>query len=171
MWLRLGTGMLVVVLSCAVVACDDRDADSPSTTITPWGTPSRVASEIPVPSPTPQPWSLTISPDHGPVGTRVHLEGDGFVGGSWQNAELPGGYGVFMGAGLGLGWGVCDLVADTDFTIEISDSGHLTADFTVPASGHCFQTDRSASVSPGEYTIGVACHACAVSTFRVTPAE
>lgn len=66
---------------------------------------------------------------------------------------------------------MCDLVADTDFSIDIDGGGHLVADFTVPAEGHCFQTDRDEAVVEGVYTIGIACHACAAGTFRVTPAE
>lgn len=128
-----------------------------------------------VPSPAPGPFGLgsniTVRPDHGPVGTRVHLAGGGFTGASWQEvARTHGGaYGVFLDVDPGTAGG-CELLAGGPFTLRISPSGVLAADFTVPAQGSCFQTHptKVEPVRPGRYAIGVGCHVCLVAYFRVT---
>jgi hypothetical protein len=125
-------------------------------------------SGAPTPSPATGPYGLpavTVSPDHGPVGTRVHVEGDGFTGASWRDVGATGGgYGVFLLTDEG----DCELLAVSDPALKISRNGHLIAEVTVPAQGECFQSGRSQAVRPGDYRIGIGCHACEVADFRVT---
>src|SRR5687767_14513412 len=90
--------VLGLALSALVVACGESSAQAPpavTVETTPWETPHPATSETP-PPPSADSWSITASPGHGPVGTRVHLEGDGFTDGSFDNAELVDGYGVFL---------------------------------------------------------------------------
>ena len=112
---------------------------------------------------------MTVTPDHGPVGTLVHLEGAGFRDPFWQSVDASCrtscGYGVFLEGGFP---GDCDLIATTAFTLAITPAGHLLAQFTVPAKGDCFQQARGLPVSPGWYKIGIGCHVCDVGVFRVT---
>ncbi len=129
-------------------------------------------SPPPTSSPSTGPFGLptvTVTPDHGPVGTRVHLEGDGFTDPYWQEVGRThgGGYGVFL---IGSAPGGCELIAGGDFTIRIGADGHLTAEVTVSGTGNCFQMDRTAQVRPGRYAIGIGCHACEVAEFRITAA-
>jgi hypothetical protein len=109
---------------------------------------------------------VTVSPDQGPVGTRIHLEGDGFTGPDWQDVvrTQASGYGVFLVRDLPDG---CELIAGGEFTLRIDKSGHLTSEMTVPESGQCFQSDRTEMVTPGPYVVGIGCHACEVASFQV----
>jgi streptogramin lyase len=147
-----------------LVPCSDLDCtsttspDVSATQTTPASTPATGPFGLP---------AVTVAPDHGPVGTRVHLEGDGFTDPYWRQVDRThgGGYGVFL---IGSAPGGCELIAGSEFTLRVEEDGHLVADFTVPGEGGCFQTDRIEPVRPGSYAIGVGCHACEVAEFRVT---
>lgn len=111
---------------------------------------------------------VAVSPDHGPIGSRVSLVGDDFVRSEWRDvvrANAGGGYGVFLIKDLPDG---CELIAGARFDLQVDASGHLTSDLTVPERGQCFQTERTERVRPGAYRVGIGCHACEVATFKVT---
>jgi hypothetical protein len=107
---------------------------------------------------------VTVTPAHGPVGTRVSIEGDGFTGPDWQDPS--GGYGVFLLRDLADG---CELIAGNDVSVHVNGTGHLVAHVTVSSTGSCFQSGREERVRPGTYQIGIACHACELGTFVVNP--
>lgn len=117
---------------------------------------------------------LTLIPDHGPVGTRVTLVGDCFLGKLWKHL---GGYSVSLlgelnneGQVAGPGEALsCELITfgdDVDWRVR---NGRGFGHFTVPAGGGCFQSDQEAAVVPGTYRVIVGCHACTLARFSVTP--
>ncbi len=115
--------------------------------------------------------AVTVTPNQGPVGTRVHLSGDGFSGQVRQTiggALDSRGYGVFLEGAFPPD---CDLIATTGFTLTISTVGHLVAEFRAPAKGDCFQQARGMLLSPGWYKVNIGCHVCEVGIFRVTLAS
>jgi hypothetical protein len=129
---------------------------------------------------------LILSPDSGPPGTRVDFAGYCFVGDygiahlrRFDIDPLTGGYGLFLmnpaqdlsepGA-VSNGGPECELIAGTEpHDLAIHRDGTAEGYLTIPTSGACFQEDRDEVVSPGEYDVGLQCHACApLAIFRVT---
>lgn len=117
---------------------------------------------------------LTLIPNHGPVGTRVILVGDCFLGRFWHDI---GGYSVSLLGELNEEGQVagpgdthsCELIAFGDDVDWRVNNGRGFGHFTVPASGGCFQSEREAEVVPGSYDVIVGCHTCTVGRFTVTP--
>jgi hypothetical protein len=103
------------------------------------------------------------------VGSHVHLEADGLTDGYWKQVGRTdgGAYGVFLIRSDGATG--CELIAGGRFSLDISPSGSLVADFVVPDTGDCFQSQAQQPVEPGRYAIGIGCHACEIAYFRVTP--
>jgi hypothetical protein len=134
--------------------------------------PSRPAvtpSPIPTLIATPLELAVTATPDHGPVGMRIHLEGEGFTDSYWQNANQASdwAYGVSLIRDYENG---CEGIASSkNISGSIDTSGHLVADFTVGGTYMCFQhSGVPGPVTPGTWSIVINCHACAVGTFEVT---
>ena len=175
-----GTSAILCLVALTTTACGDSGGRDDLTLTAPLavGTVAVIAPD-PTITPTPLPWPpwpppLTVTPASGPVGTRIHVEGDGFIGPQWQN--LPsvsggGGYGLFLTTSLNSGGTYCDFIAGMESTLEVRSDGHLVADFTVPSDGGCFQTERRDPVTPRQYAIGLGCHVCQVGTFTVTGAK
>lgn len=109
----------------------------------------------------PHVWAV---PDHGPPGTRVTLVGDCFKSRDWDH-----GYGIFLIRQF-FKPRECEIIAGADpFELEVDNQGRAQGFLTVPSRGACFQNDYGRSLTPGEYRIGIGCHACATAaTFRVT---
>lgn len=113
--------------------------------------------------------TVSLTPDRGPVGTVVTVQGYGFTDPFWREvaSNEADGYGVFL---IGRGPGGCELIARGAYTLDISPDGHLLAALTVPSRGSCFQEGRTPEVLPGTYSVGIGCHACEVGTFEVVDA-
>jgi len=114
---------------------------------------------------------VQVTPDHGPPGTVVHLEGSGFVENYWKELngwDTPGGHREYFG--LERADGDCELIVRDDYvSSSVSASGRLSAAFRVGQTGSCFQQlSGPKAVTPGVYTIQLTCHACGVAEFRVT---
>ena len=104
---------------------------------------------------------VRASPPRGPVGTRVHIEGDGFTDEQWKASGT-----TLWLTGSPSG---CALYAEAAHTVRVTAGGHLSGDFTVPAQGVCRQSDiGDAPVAAGRYTIAFQCTACFVGDFEVT---
>lgn len=77
-------------------------------------------------------WWMTVSPRHAPAGALVWVDGDGFVGDSWQDdGDL-----WLYGHGGG-GQHDCDFVVRAAHDVDVDDAGRLTGSFVVPATGIC----------------------------------
>lgn len=104
---------------------------------------------------------VTPTPGQGVVGTRVHVEGEGFTDEQWRGS----GKGLWL-SGRRVG---CDFAASAQHTIKVSPDGHLSGDFVVPSSGECRQSDvAEAPVVAGTYRLAYSCTACFVGSFVVT---
>lgn len=113
---------------------------------------------------------IWVFPDSGPVGTRVRFVGDCFVSRYEDNGREveTSPYGIFLIRTRAAE--DCDelIVFSDDIDVAIRD-GRAEGAFTVGDSGGCFQTDISMAPPPGEYKVGIGCHACSTNaTFRVT---
>jgi hypothetical protein len=126
-------------------------------------------SGIPAVTPIPLHLAVTATPNHGPVGSRIHLEGEGFTDSYWQHANQASdwAYGISMIRDYENG---CEGIASSEnLTGHIDPRGHLVADFTVGGTYTCFQRGGAPGpVTPGNWSIVINCHACAVGTFEVT---
>ena len=110
--------------------------------------------------------AITVSPPRGPVGTHVHVEGEGFTESFWsQQAGAGGGYQISLERGLS---GDCHRLAFEVGTYSVSPTGHLTGDFVVPPTARCTEPDRVVPVVPGLWTIQIACGFCEMGDFEVT---
>jgi hypothetical protein len=110
--------------------------------------------------------AIMVSPPRGPVGTRVHVEGDGFTEPFWsQQSGTGGGYQISLERGLS---GDCDRLAFQVGTYTVNANGHLTGDFVVPSTARCPEPDRIVEVVPGKWTIKIACAYCEMGDFEVT---
>jgi hypothetical protein len=118
------------------------------------------------------------TPDHGPPGTFVSVEGDGFIDDHWQGlnrladpAYQPFYFGVTTTITEGTNAG-CNLIVDNEFVrAHVTPAGHLTAAFRVGRTGSCFQErphGRTIEIPTGKYDIHLRCHACTVGKFVVT---
>jgi hypothetical protein len=107
----------------------------------------------------------TMTPSRAPAGTRVTLDGYGFIGDPWQ-------------VGDGYMWmtsteeqGDCYLIAQPEFDVHVSDDGHLTGSFVVPGTASCRFTieDRIMTTAGLRYDIEYhQCgNACILGTFTV----
>lgn len=104
---------------------------------------------------------VTPTPAQGMVGTRVHVEGEGFTDEQWRG---PGKGFWLSGRRVG-----CEFVASAEHTIKVSAGGRLSGDFVVPANGECRQSDvAEAPVVAGTYKLAYSCTACFVGSFVVT---
>ena len=120
---------------------------------------------LPTPSPhtplTPQPnWGLiSVTPDRGPIGTRVLIRGSGCGNPghppylSFTNEGVPGLTGTV---------GADDLKA-----IATDANDHFEADYVIPASLHGYQGRGGGAVTPGTYQFLSFPPTCA-SVFTVT---
>jgi hypothetical protein len=112
-----------------------------------------------------------LIPNHGPVGTRVEMVGHCFVGAQWQRKYPASGYGVSVLREINLDGFDCELIAGGRKEITITRDGRMRGYFIVPDDGGCFQSKRTALVTPGSYRLIIGCHTCAVADFRVTTEE
>jgi hypothetical protein len=131
--------------------------------------PAVTPSPIPTVIATPLELAVTATPDHGPVGTRVHLEGEGFTDSYWQSANQASdwAYGISLIRAYENG---CEGIASSEnISGRIDPDGHLVADFTVAGTYTCFQrSGLPGPVTPGTWSVVINCHACGVGTFEVT---
>jgi hypothetical protein len=108
-----------------------------------------------------------IFPSQGPIGTHVTITGYCFLGQYWR--QWRGGYGMFLLHQF-LEPRECELIIGvSDPVLRINRSGQAEGSFTVPGgTGGCFQHGYERRITPTDYSLGIACHACSVATFRVT---
>jgi hypothetical protein len=114
--------------------------------------------------------TFTVSPESGPVGTRVHFDGnvDASQIDLYRNA-----------AGQGL-WGSappdCAILVDfKQFHIDVADDGHATGSFVVgdSLSGCNMNTEATppSTVPAVTYTVTLVAHCCPEAQFRITAGE
>lgn len=122
------------------------------------------------------------TPDRGPLGTLVEVEGVGFTDSRWQKLndwDERGGEREYFGLTRmvphsytdpsGHKRTECDLIVSDEFIrFHVTSSGRLTAAFRVGRTGNCFQSSIEIATPPGEYGIHFGCHACVVGKFVVT---
>jgi hypothetical protein len=114
---------------------------------------------------------VTLIPNHGPVGTRVEMVGYCFRGSRWQRKHPAAPYGVSLIREIKFDGFKCELIAGGRKQIDVKRDGRMRGYFVVAGEGACFQSTRSATVTPGSYNLTIGCHACSVTNFRVTTAE
>jgi hypothetical protein len=114
---------------------------------------------------------VTLIPNHGPVGTRVEMVGYCFRGSKWQRKHPASPHGVSLIREVKLDGSKCELIAGGRKQIDVKRDGRMRGYFVVAGEGDCFQSSRSATVTPGSYKLTIGCRACFVSEFRVTTAE
>lgn len=123
---------------------------------------------------------LILSRPSGPPGTRVTFTGYCFTS-DYRGYDLSKdeGYGLFITNPaqdlsdpdyVSNGGPECELMAGTEpHQLIVRRNGTAHGYLTIPFSGGCFQEDRTEAISPGQYHIGLGCHACApLAVFRVT---
>lgn len=121
---------------------------------------------------------LELSPDQGPIGTRVTISGEvpftemqlwtdqwAHLGYFHIGREFPPST-RFPDTG-------CELLgAVINGEIHLDpNTRKVTGSFTVPSTGTCFQArpdERTYSITPGTYWLSIGCHACQVATFTIT---
>lgn len=105
---------------------------------------------------------VTATPSRAPAGTQVHLEGWGFTDHRWRDEG-------------GKLWLVddraashCRLAALAEHDIVVTEDGHLSGSFVVPARGQCRPGPGEVDTGPAAYYIAFPCLACPIGTFTVT---
>ena len=109
------------------------------------------------------PLDVRLRPDHGPVGTRVHISGRCFRR-RWRRAA----FGLFLLKQFQHPH-ECELIIGGDkqqLTVGADRRG--TGVFYVGRSGQCSQQDYRRRATPGVYSVGIYCHACFFAQFRIT---
>jgi hypothetical protein len=109
-----------------------------------------------------------LTPKRGPVGTRVRMVVHCVIG-RFERSELTHpAYGVFLLRDFGTPT-TCELIAGGKYRLQLVGRNRAVGWFTVARRGGCFQSGGAMRhVSPGRYLVGLGCHACEVSTFKVT---
>jgi hypothetical protein len=113
---------------------------------------------------------FTVSPGSGPVGTRVHFEGD------VDPADAAAYRGTDFAYGLEHFFADTDqcemIVRIDDLVAEATDDGHVTGSFVVGPVAGCFMDPNDSGPQaprPGVYNILLSCHACTpIGTFTIT---
>lgn len=110
---------------------------------------------------------FTMSPISGPIGTRVHVSGQGFTGAAGDEARAHSYFFALVGLPNGPG---CELIAPSvDPQVSIDLAGNLTGSFSIPSRGSCFQQSGSARpLPPGSYYITLGSHSDSLAQFAVT---
>jgi len=109
------------------------------------------------------PLNFQLRPNHGPVGTRVHFTGQCFRR-LWRREA----FGLFLLKDFRRPR-ECELIIGGDkleLTVDTDRRGHGA--FTVGSHGQCFQHNYGRRATAGVYSVGIYCHACAFTTFRIT---
>ncbi len=105
---------------------------------------------------------VTATPAQARPGARVELDGCGFTGEPWQTG---GGY---LWLSVSGGQDSCNLMAQAENDVTVSDDGHLTGGFIVPATGVCRYSAGEEMFTVGlDFHIAYQCTACHVGTFSV----
>ena len=107
------------------------------------------------------PVDVGIVPRRGPVGTRVRISGRCF------SRRWNAGYGIFLRRRF-TEPRECEVIAGGRFRFRVDRDRDGRGWFEVARDGACFQRRYRRSVTPGRYSIGFGCHACAIGRFRVT---
>jgi hypothetical protein len=111
-----------------------------------------------------EPIDVRIVPRRGPVGTRVRITGRCFA------RDWDSGYGIFLLRQFTKPR-ECELIAGGAFRLRV-DRAHVARGwFKIARDGACFQHRYQHRVTPARYWVGVGCHACTVTRFRVTVAQ
>lgn len=109
-----------------------------------------------------------VTPKNGPVGTRVKMVVHCLIGRFERDEVTHPAYGVFLMRDFGTPLS-CELIAGGKYGLRLAGNGRAVGWFTVAPRGGCFQSGGAVrKVTPGRYVVGLGCHACVVSTFRVT---
>ncbi len=106
--------------------------------------------------------SVRIEPRSGPAGTLVKVIGDGFDKQMQSRIRLGS-------EQLGLYQKIenCELIASSEVSVVIDESGHLEGQFLIPAKPKCFGEDRGGPLSPGLWAVFVGCRQCLYADFRI----
>jgi hypothetical protein len=107
------------------------------------------------------PVDVRITPERGPVGTRVRITGRCFPR-RWNS-----GYGIFLRRQFTKPR-ECEIIAGGAFRFRVNRARAGRGWFEVARGGACFQRRYRRRVTPGRYDIGFGCHACTLGRFRVT---
>ena len=105
---------------------------------------------------------LTITPTRAAAGTRVRIEGDGYLADPWHTA----GGDVWLIEAPGQDGG-CGLVARAENDLQVSAGGHLSGGFVVPAKGMCPTGGSELNTGPLRYDVAFQCTGCHLVTFTV----
>jgi hypothetical protein len=107
------------------------------------------------------PVGVHIVPAYGPVGTRVRVTGRCFRR-NWNS-----GYGIFLGRQFAQPR-ECEIIAGGAFELRVDSKHRARGWFKVAPDGACFLHRYRRRATPGRYRVGLGCHACRVTAFRVT---
>ena len=112
---------------------------------------------------------VTVAPDRGPAGTRVHVTGSGFTG---DAATFTREHAYFFVLKMQQADG-CELLGfGLAPALSVDDAGRLDGSFTVPDQGSCFQDYPSPvgrALRPGTYTIILGPHPADLAPFDLAP--
>lgn len=118
---------------------------------------------------------LTLTPDRGPIGTRVEISGRVHSHISLWRGEFQNSAFFALIRDFPHGWpggpSECELLVGADReTAHVSVNGRVSGSFTVASSGSCFQhqSEISYPTQKGRYGLSIGCHACEVAEFTVT---
>lgn len=119
---------------------------------------------------------LRLSPDHGPIGTKVAISGqvpaDQISEWTTQWAD-PGYFTLLLELSKSREFpSGCELLGFVDEGVVHldPDTGQVSGSFRVPSRGTCFQSEdgKSHAIRPGQYYLSIGCHACVVASFTIT---
>lgn len=103
---------------------------------------------------------VRATPARASVGDRVRIEGTGFTAENWKTANLP----LWLSAMEA----PCALYAETNASVTVTADGRLSGSFTVPASGHCRQSDiDEMPLVSGRYHLNFQCTVCRIGQIQI----
>jgi hypothetical protein len=106
---------------------------------------------------------VVATPSRAPAGTRVQLDGYGFVGDPWQAGP------EYLALTDLSQYGECVVFARADHDLTVTTDGHLSGHFVVPAEGECRYAPGRINFAGAShrYVIEYGCPTCRIGTFTV----
>ena len=145
------------ILLVLLVACADepspKNQESTGARPTSQHTSGALAAEMDADDPCMEGPILEVDPPRGSVGDRVTLSGTCF------KRNWDAGFGVFLIRQFQEPR-ECELLAGGRYAFHVQKDGGAKGYFVVPERGSCSQRTYGRRVTPGQYWMGVGCHAC-----------